>query len=101
MDPMKSKSGFKKTPIGEIPEDWEVVTLKDIADEMYYGITAKAIENTSSLRMLRTTDIKNYKISWGTLPYCEITEKRKDIKKYFVQKDDLIIARVEQLESRF
>jgi len=90
---MKVKTKPKKTPIGEIPEDWEVVRLKDIADKMYYGITAKAIENMASLRMLRTTDIKNYKISWKTLPYCEITEKRKDIKKYFVQKDDLIIAR--------
>ncbi len=29
---------FKKTEIGEIPEDWEVVRLKDIADKMYLSL---------------------------------------------------------------
>lgn len=84
---------FKKTEVDEIPEEWEVVKLGDITHEIYYGITARATDKESPLKMLRTTDIKNYSTDWEKLPYCEITEKRNNIGKYFLEKDDLIIAR--------
>jgi len=84
---------FKETEIGRIPKDWEVVRLGDIAADMYYGITAKAVNERTPLRMLRTTDIKDYKAEWDNLPFCQITERRKDIQKYFLQIGDLIISR--------
>ena len=84
---------FKETPIGKMPKDWEVVRLGEIARDLYYGITAKATKEETKLRMLRTTDIKNYSTNWDALPFCEITEKRKKLDKFFLRKDDLIIAR--------
>ncbi|MBC7330555.1 restriction endonuclease subunit S [bacterium] len=87
------ETNFKDTQIGRIPKDWEVVRLGDIASNVYYGITAKAVQERTQLRMLRTTDIKNYKVEWDSLPYCQITEQRKDIQRYFLQIDDLIVSR--------
>ena len=84
---------FKDTEIGKIPKDWEVVRLGDVADRMYYGITAKAVEKDTGLHMLRTTDIKEYSVNWESLPFCEITEHRNNLEKYSLKKGDLIIAR--------
>jgi restriction endonuclease S subunit len=87
------EASFKKTPIGKIPKDWELAKLSDIAEDIYYGITAKAVENNTGLKMLRTTDIKDYTVDWDSLPFCEVTEKRGDIQRFLLKKEDLIIAR--------
>jgi type I restriction enzyme S subunit len=81
--------------ISNIPGDWKVLRLGDeeVAEALFYGITAKAVDKTTKIKMLRTTDIKNYSVNWGNLPFCEITEKRADITKYFLRKGDLIVAR--------
>jgi len=84
---------FKDTGIGRIPKEWEVVKLSDVAEDIYYGITAKAVENKTGLKMLRTTDIKDYTVDWGSLPFCEVTEKRGDIQRFLLKEGDLIIAR--------
>jgi len=86
---------FKDTEIERIPKEWEVVRLGDkkISKELFYGITAKATNKDTGLRMLRTTDIKNYSVNWESLPFCEITEKREDLSRYFLKEGDLIIAR--------
>ena len=84
---------FKETEIGRIPKDWKLVRLEDIFDEIYYGITAKATEKNTGIKMLRTTDIKNYSSDWNNLPFCEITEKKSNLDKYFLKKGDLIVAR--------
>jgi len=86
---------FKETLIGKIPKDWSIFKLENLAKAMYYGITAKAVEQNTSLRMLRTTDIKDYKVDWDSLPYCEITSKSKvnNIEKYLLREGDLIVSR--------
>ncbi|MCD6171294.1 MAG: hypothetical protein J7J36_02605 [Thermoplasmata archaeon] len=92
---MNNINKYKQTPIGKIPKDWKIVRLgdKEICEELYYGVTAKATEKNTGIRMLRTTDIKNYCVDWSNLPFCEITEKRNNIDKYFLEKGDIIIAR--------
>ncbi|WP_456416132.1 restriction endonuclease subunit S [Methanocaldococcus sp.] len=84
---------FKNSEVGEVPEDWRVVRLGDIAEKMYYGITAKAVDYDTGLKMVRTTDIINYKVDWENLPFCEITDNRKDFSKYLIKKDDILISR--------
>lgn len=90
---LKTETRFKKTEIGEIPVDWEITKMGELIDDIYYGITAKAIDNPVSLRILRTTDIKSYSVDWDNLPYCEITEKRRDLDRYKLKEGDFIIAR--------
>ena len=86
---------FKDTEIGRIPKEWDVVRLGDeeVTEDIYYGITARATEAHRGLRMLRTTDIKNYSVEWQSLPFCEITEKRNNFTRYLLKKGDIIISR--------
>jgi type I restriction enzyme S subunit len=84
---------FQDTEIGEIPRDWKLVKLSNIVEDIYYGITAKAVEHKTGLKILRTTDIKDYNVDWDSLPFCEITEKRDNIQRFLLKKGDIIIAR--------
>jgi type I restriction enzyme S subunit len=84
---------FQDTEIGEIPKDWKLVKLSNIVEDIYYGITAKAVEHKTGLKILRTTDIKDYNVDWDSLPFCEITEKRGNIQRFLLKKGDIIIAR--------
>ena len=84
---------FQDTQIGKIPKDWKLVKLSNIVEDIYYGITAKAVEHKTGLKILRTTDIKDYNVDWDLLPFCEITEKRGNIQRFLLKKGDIIIAR--------
>jgi type I restriction enzyme S subunit len=86
---------FQDTPLGQVPKDWQVSQLGDdrVCEDIFYGITAKATDQNTGLRMLRTTDIKNYSADWSKLPFCEITENRNAVDKYVLKKGDIIIAR--------
>jgi len=86
---------FQETEIGKIPREWRVKKLGELALETYYGLTAKAVNQLTGLRMLRTTDIKdNYRVDWDSLPYCEITDNRRsNIQKYLLRKNDLVVSR--------
>ncbi|MEM1696598.1 MAG: restriction endonuclease subunit S [Desulfurococcaceae archaeon] len=85
---------FKETPIGRVPNEWLVYRLGQLAIEMYYGVTAKAVEHYTGTRFLRTTDIKDYKVEWDSLPYCEVTSNNKvNLSKYTLRKGDIIVSR--------
>jgi len=75
------------------PKEWKLLKLESISKQIYYGITAKAKRNDTGLKMLRTTDINNYKADWANLPFCEVSEKSNNLNRYFLRKDDLIVAR--------
>jgi type I restriction enzyme S subunit len=92
---MSSQFSFKQTPIGPIPKEWGVASLgdKEITVELFYGITAKAVDKDTGVKMLRTTDIKEYSVDWEMLPFCEITERRGNLTKYLLKKGELIVAR--------
>ena len=89
------ETDFQDTPLGHVPKDWQVLKLGDdrICEDIFYGITAKATDRNTGLRMLRTTDIKNYSADWSKLPFCEVTENRNAIDKYILKKGDIVIAR--------
>ncbi|MEM1832536.1 MAG: restriction endonuclease subunit S, partial [Desulfurococcaceae archaeon] len=85
---------YKETPTVKIPKEWQTYKLGQLAIEMYYGITAKAVEHNTGTRFLRTTDIKDYKVEWDSLPYCEVTSNNKvNLSKYTLRKGDIIVSR--------
>lgn len=51
------KQGYKQTDIGVIPEDWDIVRLKDISTNMSYGVGASAISYNGKVKYIRITDI--------------------------------------------
>ncbi len=81
----------KQTEIGLIPESWEVVPLKNVAEKPQYGLTAKA-EKSGVLKFLRITDITDYGVNWTTVPYCSSSKRKIDTCK--LKSGDIVFARI-------
>lgn len=74
-----------------IPIDWNVVTVGDLALRIHYGYTAKSTRKDTGSQMLRITDIQNNHVNWNTVPYCDIDEFDKP--KFILKKGDIVFAR--------
>jgi type I restriction enzyme S subunit len=74
-----------------LPQGWKMVRIKDIADSIQYGHTARAVARKDGPRFLRITDIQDGGVDWDSVPSCDIPEK--DIPKYRLAKGDLVFAR--------
>ncbi|ALM74009.1 restriction endonuclease subunit S [Thermococcus barophilus] len=82
---------FKKTEIGEIPEEWRVVRIGDIGT-FQYGITVPGQAKDTGIKLIRITDIKDWGLDWENMPYCEISNA--EFEKYRVNTGDILFARI-------
>ena len=82
---------FKKTKIGEIPEEWEVRTIKDVCHKPQYGYTQSASMEPVGPKFLRITDIQDGGVDWESVPFCHCPEDVVD--KYLLQSGDILFAR--------
>ncbi|QOR76332.1 MAG: restriction endonuclease subunit S [Thermoflavifilum sp.] len=73
----------------ELPE-WEEKKLNEIIYNIKYGYTSKSFSH-GEIKYLRITDIQNGKVSWETVPFCQI--EKNVIKKYLLEKNDIVFAR--------
>jgi type I restriction enzyme S subunit len=83
---------FKDSPLGRIPEEWEVVRLGEVCDIKGGKRLPKGEELTDEGHpYIRLTDIEDVKIQINKVKF--ISENtRKKISKYTVSKDDVIIS---------
>jgi type I restriction enzyme S subunit len=83
---------FKKTEIGEIPEEWEVGRLGDLSlGQPEYGATSAGIDKNIDLpRYVRITDITDdgqlLESTWQSIP-------REAAQPYILRKGDFLFAR--------
>jgi len=84
---------LKKTEIGMIPEDWEVVKLGDVTKKTQYGYTAATHKKAIGTPLITISDIdfESGKVNYNTLRYVNIEENKK--LKYLLKQNDLLIAR--------
>lgn len=89
---MNSKLKYKSTQVGDIPNDWEIKKLSDLAvGKGSYGIGASAVDFDENLpRYLRITDISEQ----GRL----LNEDLKSVDdadsyKYILKENDIVFAR--------
>ena len=66
----------------------KLIPLKDVLEKTQYGYTASA-KNNGNCRFLRITDIKEGKVDWETMPFCECD----CLEKYILRRNDILIAR--------
>jgi len=82
---------FKKTKIGEIPEEWGVVKLKEIA-KVFYGLGQPPSLDSKGVPMVRATNIKEGEIFTENL--IKIDEKLiPPSKNVYLKKDDILVVR--------
>lgn len=71
-------------------DDWEESTIENYATTKY-GYTESANFQEIGPKYLRITDIKNGKVDWNMVPYCDISEE--NYRKYKLEKFDIVVAR--------
>ena len=79
------------SPLGEIPQGWEVKTIADVCESVSYGYTASASREEVGPKFLRITDIVPATIDWAGVPFCEIPEDKAP--KYLLKHGDIVVAR--------
>lgn len=81
-----------ESPIGPIPEGWEVVTMSDFTTTQY-GYTASTEDQPIGPKFLRGMDFnKRPWIDWSEVPYCRIPGN--EFKKYKVKTGDVLVIRM-------
>ncbi|KKH50584.1 restriction endonuclease subunit S [Methanosarcina sp. 1.H.A.2.2] len=84
--------GYKKTELGVIPEDWEVISLKEITDFHKQGYYTKEKYVENGVKFLRITDIDNRgNIKNETMPSLNIS--KTDYENYKLESGDFAFAR--------
>ena len=56
------------SPLGDIPQGWEVKTIAEVSDSVSYGYTASAVREEVGPKFLRITDIVPDLIDWADVP---------------------------------
>lgn len=83
---------FKKTPIGEVPEEWEVVRLEDVA-KVQTGIAKNKnikTENGVILPYLRVANVQDGFVDLSEVKHISVDES--DVKRYLLQKGDVLFT---------
>ncbi len=86
---------LKKTEIGEIPEDWEVVRLGDVAKEIIYGISKKG-EKEGRYPILRMNNLEDGKINCKDLQFVNL--ESSEFEKFKLEKGDILFNRTNSLD---
>ena len=90
--PGDEQARFKDSPLGRIPEGWEVTALADLV-KTQYGFTESAQEESVGPRFLRGKDInKTTYIDWSEVPYCPIPDDQ--FPKYRLAEGDIVVIRM-------
>lgn len=74
----------------EIPSGWRWCRWGDLSFSIQYGYNAPA-QSSGPIKMVRISDIHENKVSWETVPYCEISNS--EIENYKLQSNDILFAR--------
>ena len=82
---------FKDSPLGEIPQSWEVVSVKDITKEHKQGFYTKDGYVEDGIRLARITDLNNPKVDYSEMPMLNISDS--DYQSYKIEKGDFLFAR--------
>ncbi|QDA31674.1 restriction endonuclease subunit S [Thermococcus indicus] len=83
---------FKKTELGEIPEEWRVVRLEEISN-IYYGLSQPLPELESGVPMIRATNIRAGKVYREGLIKVDISELPANKRHVILQEGDIIVVR--------
>ncbi len=70
---------------------WQEISLAGVSESVSYGYTASASEDPIGPKFLRITDIVPECLDWGSVPYCEASEK--DQNRFSLEVGDIVVAR--------
>jgi type I restriction enzyme S subunit len=75
--------------MSELPRGWVGTSLAEISGGITYGFTTKSSSVGIGARLLRITDIQDYKVDWASLPFCD----DQPDPTFLVRSGDIVVAR--------
>src|SRR5215211_1566949 len=92
----KTKQKYKQTQLGEIPEEWQIVTMKQIVKSYRNGIYKLPEYYGRGIPSIRMFNINNGKVNSTEAPLLQVTEK--ELLDYELKPGDILINRVNSKE---
>lgn len=90
---MKVREGYKMTELGEIPNDWEVITLKDVTSLIKDGTHNPPKRTEEGIPLLSAENVNKGKIVWGLNEKNISVEDYKEMHKYYeISKGDILMT---------
>ncbi|ADT84568.1 restriction endonuclease subunit S [Thermococcus barophilus] len=86
---------FKKTEIGEIPEEWRVVRIGEVTGLFQYGLSIK-MHDKGKYPIIKMDSIINGEVKPVNIKYVDLDEDT--FKKYRLEKGDILINRTNSYE---
>lgn len=91
---MELMPGYKRSDVGLIPDDWDVLPLGKLVRSVEYGSAAKS-DVKGAVPVLRMGNLQGGKIDWSDLVY---TDDIDEIKKYTLQPGDVLFNRTNTID---
>ena len=91
---MELMPGYKRSDVGPIPEDWDVLPLGKLVRSVEYGSAAKS-DGKGAVPVLRMGNLQAGKIDWSDLVY---TNDIDEINKYTLQPGDVLFNRTNTID---
>lgn len=82
---------FKHTEIGEVPEEWEVVSVGELLDETAYGTSAKCEVMGEGVPVLRIPNVVNEHITTDDLKFTHLSPT--EVERYALREGDVLVIR--------
>jgi len=82
---------FKQTELGDVPEEWEIVPLNEVVNDIRYGTSVKSNNDTKGLPVLRIPNIIGGKVTLDDLKWVELS--KSEIHALLLEEGDLLIVR--------
>lgn len=86
--------GYKRSDVGVIPDDWDVLPLGKLVRSVEYGSAAKS-DVRGAVPVLRMGNLQGGKIDWSDLVY---TDDIDEINKYTLQPGDVLFNRTNTID---
>lgn len=91
---MELMPGYKRSDVGVIPDDWDVLPLGKLVRSVEYGSAAKS-DVKGAVPVLRMGNLQGGKIDWSDLVY---TDDIDEINKYTLQLGDVLFNRTNTID---
>ncbi len=87
-----NKKGFKQTDLGQIPEDWELVSVRETCDLLTGFPFPSSKYQDSGIRLLRGSNVKRGNTDWSDNITKFWAESTSGIEQYLLQEADVVIS---------
>lgn len=87
-----SPKGFKQTELGQIPEDWELLSVREISDLLTGFPFPSSKYQDSGIRLLRGSNVKRGNTDWSENITKFWAESAISLEQYLLQEGDVVIS---------